>query len=113
MIERRTNRQSKTYFRGYGVLNLENFTSVVQIVQGIATVVAIIVGGVWAWRKLFVHAERESSIVPTLIPRIVSCGHDSIRLLEIRCRLVNTGKVPCHFNMERSSWSDLLCASLV
>lgn len=83
-------------------MSLQSISEVAQIVQGVATALAIIVGGIWAWRKLFIRAEHETSITATLTPRIISCGQESFRILEICCNLINNGTVPCHFNVKQS-----------
>lgn len=77
--------------------------TVAETVASVLTSGALLIGGYWAYRKLIVQGEHEESLAVSVTARVLVPDQPKFRILEIRCELKNTGKVPCQIDLERST----------
>ncbi len=76
---------------------------IAETIESILKSIAVVAAGCWAYWKLFLHAEHETSISPGLDVAVLDCGVTNRRVLEIRSTLENRGTVPCQLDLQRST----------
>src|SRR5579859_3155321 len=80
----------------------ETWKNIAEGTESFLKSVAIILAGFWAYWKLFLFAERETSISSVLSAKVLPCTNKHLRMIEIRTRLKNHGKVPCQIDLAHS-----------
>lgn len=84
-------------------MDMKSFKTIVDIINSIITSGAFILGGIWAYKKLFIEAEHETSITVQLKCDLMLCNINKLRILQIRAKVNNNGKVPCQIDLPNSS----------
>jgi hypothetical protein len=83
-------------------MDWNSFKIIVDIFNILVTTGAIIIGGIWAYKKLFIEAEHETSITVSLNCKLLNSNRKNLKILEIRAIVNNNGKIPCQIDLPNS-----------
>jgi len=83
-------------------MSLDTWKTVAETVESFTKSAGLIAAGVWAYWKLFVYGEHESSISSSLQAKVLPCSSQHLRIIEVRAILTNHGKVPSQLDLGRS-----------
>ena len=89
-------------------MHLDAWKTFADIIESFLKSTGLILAAFWAYRKLFILAEHETSISSGLQAKILPCSTEHSRMIEIRTTLTNHGKVPCQIDLAHSKlwvWS--------
>jgi hypothetical protein len=85
-------------------MDLNAWKTFAEMMESFVKAIGITVAGFWAYRKLFLQAEHETSISSALQVKILPYStSEHLKVIEIRTTLTNRGKVPCQIDLAHST----------
>ncbi|MFA6002279.1 MAG: hypothetical protein WC828_09265 [Thermoleophilia bacterium] len=86
-------------------MQLGDLKTSAEIAESVIKSVALVVAGLWAYRRFIVEGEHEESLCLTIGTKVLPSDRADVRLVEVRCDLRNVGKIPCQVELESSTVS--------